>query len=79
MIYLVYSVIAPLVAFVAAFCFVVMGALFRHHFVYVYRPDKDSGGRVWMNFIKVLTGLMLVAECTSESYFSYTERPFDLR
>jgi Calcium-dependent channel, 7TM region, putative phosphate len=63
MVYLVYAVIAPLVSFVVAFCFLVLEALHRHQLVYVYRP-KDSGGRLWKNFIEILTICLLIAECS---------------
>lgn len=36
MIFLVYAVIAPLVSFVMAFCFLYMGSAYRHQFVYIY-------------------------------------------
>ena len=64
MIYLVYAVIAPLVSFVLALCFIVLGALFRHQFVYIYNAKPDSGGFLWMNFIRSLTSCLLIAEIT---------------
>lgn len=62
MVLLVYAVIAPLTSFVAAFCFLYMGAAYRHQFVYVYPSQPDSGGRLWLNCVKILLICMFVAE-----------------
>ncbi|CAB9519234.1 CSC1-like protein ERD4 [Seminavis robusta] len=64
MVYLVYVVIAPLVSFVCAFCFLLLEVLFRHQMIYIYKRTPDSGGRLWMNFIKILTTCFLIAELT---------------
>jgi calcium permeable stress-gated cation channel len=64
MVYLVYSVIAPLVSFVMAFCFVLLQILYRHQFVYIYPPRPDSGGKLWLNFISVVLNCMMIAQLT---------------
>lgn len=64
MVYFVYAVIAPLVSFIIGFCFLMLEALFRHQFVYIYAPQPDSGGHLWMNFIRVITTCFLIAELT---------------
>lgn len=64
MIYLVYSVIAPLVSFVTALCFALLEVLCRHQFIYVYRSKPDSGGMVFLEFFKILTICLLIAEVT---------------
>jgi len=64
MIYFVYCVIAPLVSFVTAVCFIMLEILFRHQFVYIYKSKPDSGGRLYMNCISVLTFCLLIAEVT---------------
>ena len=53
MINLVYAVIAPIVSFVLAGCFAILGAMFRHHFVYIYPQHPDSGGQIWIGFILI--------------------------
>lgn len=53
MINLVYAVIAPIVSFVLAGCFAILGAMFRHHFVYIYPQHPDSGGQIWVGFIRI--------------------------
>ncbi|CAB9518635.1 CSC1-like protein [Seminavis robusta] len=63
-IFLVYAVIAPMVSFILALCFGVMGTLFRHQFVYIYNSNPDSGGFLFLNFIHILTSCMLIGEIT---------------
>jgi Calcium-dependent channel, 7TM region, putative phosphate len=65
MVFLVYAVISPITCFVIAFCFVYMGSMFRHQFVYIYPAQPDSGGKIWMGFIRILLVCLLVAEVTS--------------
>jgi hypothetical protein len=61
---LVYSVISPITNFVVAFCFVYMGSIFRHQFIYIYPARSDSGGKMWINFIRVLVSCMFIGEVT---------------
>lgn len=63
-VFLVYATIAPLVSFILALCFIIMGTLFRHHFVYVYNAQPDSGGALYLNFIKILMSCLLIGEIT---------------
>lgn len=64
MVLLVYACISPLVGFILAFCFVVLAGLYRHQFVYIYNPFPDSGGQLWIQFIRLILSCMLVAEIT---------------
>ena len=63
-IFLVYATIAPLVSFILALCFIIMGTLFRHHFVYIYNAQPDSGGFLYLNFMKILMTCLLIGEIT---------------
>jgi Calcium-dependent channel, 7TM region, putative phosphate len=65
MVFLVYAVISPITSFVIALCFAYMGSMFRHQFVYIYPAQPDSGGKIWMEFIRILLVCLLVAEVTS--------------
>ena len=53
MILLVYAVIAPIVTFILAGCFAILGGMFRHHFVFIYPEHPDSGGQIWVGFIRI--------------------------
>ena len=66
MVLLVYSVISPITNFVMAFCFLFLGTILRHQFLYVYPKVPDSGGKIWANFIQIFLGCMLVAQFTSK-------------
>ena len=61
----VYSVMSPLTNFFAAFCFAYMGWMFRHQFVYIYPAESDSGGRLWISFIRITITCMFIGEFTS--------------
>jgi calcium permeable stress-gated cation channel len=61
---LVYAVIAPITSFVLAFCFLYMGAAYRHQIVYIYPTHPDSGGKLWTRFIGILISCMFIAEVT---------------
>jgi hypothetical protein len=41
-----------------------MRPAFMHQFVYIYPTSPDSGGMIWMSFIKILLMCMLIAEIT---------------
>jgi hypothetical protein len=61
---LVYAVIAPITSFVLAFCFLYMGAAYRHQMVYIYPSTPDSGGHLWTRFIGILVGCIFISEFT---------------
>ena len=63
---LVYSVISPLTNYFVAGCFVYMGAVFRHQFIYIYPAEADSGGKIWIKFIRIFLACMLIGEATSK-------------
>jgi hypothetical protein len=60
----VYQTIAPLTSYILGFCFLLMRPAFLHQFVYIYPTSPDSGGMIWMSFIKILLMCMLIAEIT---------------
>eukprot|EP00977_Amphora_coffeiformis_P023446 scaffold13397_cov183-Amphora_coffeaeformis.AAC.5 len=64
MVLFVYSVISPLTNFILAFVFLALGIILRHQFIFVYPTVPDSGGKIWVNCIKILVTCMLVAEVT---------------
>ena len=68
MVLFVYSVISPLTNFIMAFVFLALGTILRHQFVYVYPTTPDSGGKIWIGFIRIIISCMIIAEVTSE-YF----------
>ena len=68
MILMVYTVISPLTNFIIAFVCLGFGTIVRYQFIYIYPTVPDSGGMIWMSFIKILVKCMIVAELTSEYY-----------
>ena len=53
-VFFVYATIAPIVSFFVGVCFYFMGACYRHQFVYIYPTFPDSGGHLWVNFMRLL-------------------------
>ena len=68
MVLFVYSVISPLTNFVLAFVFLALGTLLRHQFIYIYPTVPDSGGKIWVGFIKIMVTCMIIGEVTSECF-----------
>jgi len=60
----VFTVISPMMPIITAFCFLFMGSMFRHQFIYIYGKLPDSGGKLWQNFIQIMLTCMLVAQIT---------------
>jgi len=70
MILLTFAVLAPLICCIMAFAFFVTEIGVRHQLVYVY-PILDSGGKLWMQFIKILLICVLIAEGILMSYMGF--------
>jgi len=64
MVLFVYAVISPVTPVVTALCFLFMGSSARHQFVYIYHPEKDSGGKLFAGFMQVVLSCMLAAQAT---------------
>lgn len=67
LILLTFAVLSPLICCVMAFAFFVTEIGARHQLVYVY-PILDSGGKLWLQFIKILLICVLIAEGILMSY-----------
>jgi calcium permeable stress-gated cation channel len=55
----VYSTVAPIVNFVLGFLLLLLASLFRHQFIFIYPATPDSGGRLWINFMRLLASCMV--------------------
>jgi hypothetical protein len=44
---------------------------YKHQFIYIYPPNPDSGGKIWLNFIRILMSCMLIGEFTSTLILSH--------
>jgi Calcium-dependent channel, 7TM region, putative phosphate len=64
MVLFVYSTLAPIVSWFVGFFFLLMGSGYRHNFIYIYPKTPDSGGKLWIGFIKILMSCMLIAQLT---------------
>jgi hypothetical protein len=63
---LVYTVIAPIVPFILGFCFFCNLVAYKNQFIYIYRPLPDSGGHLFMGFIRIMLTCIMIGEITSK-------------
>jgi hypothetical protein len=64
MVLFVYSSLAPIVPWFVGMFFLLMGSCYRQNFIHNYPKAADSGGQLWISFVKILMTCMLVAEVT---------------
>ena len=57
-----YSTMAPITSYVCGVSFFLLSAVLRNQFLHVYPPSNDTGGRLWVPFVRTLVGCMLVAQ-----------------
>ncbi len=60
----VYQVIAPITSYIVGLCFFVLHPSFLHQFVYIYPTNPDSGGVIWLNFIRIIQTCMIIGQVT---------------
>jgi calcium permeable stress-gated cation channel len=62
MVLFVYAAIAPIVSFVAAFCFWWIRVTYTNQNLFIYSRMPDSGGKLWPKAIRILLSCMIIAE-----------------
>jgi hypothetical protein len=60
----VYTAMAPLVNWFLAFCFILLGSVYRYQFFCNYTTKPDSGGRMWLSFMTIVQVATIVAQLT---------------
>jgi len=63
-VYFVYATIAPITSVFMFICFLLVGAAYRHQFVYIYPTKPDSGGGLYIQFMRLVPVCMLIGELT---------------
>lgn len=63
-VFFVYAALAPITTIFMLLCFTLMAAGYRHQFVYIYPTFPDSGGKLWVAFLRMLPACMIIAEIT---------------
>jgi Calcium-dependent channel, 7TM region, putative phosphate len=64
MILFVYTTISPLVNWFCVFLFLFASCVYRYQFVFNYPDTPDSGGEVWLYFVRVILACILIAQLT---------------
>lgn len=45
----------------------ILEAVFRHNFIYIYPAGRDSGGNMWAVFLQFTLAAMFTAQLTSKT------------
>jgi hypothetical protein len=70
MVLFVYSTISPLVNWFCLFFFLFLSSVYRYQFVFNYPNSPDSGGEIWLSFMKVLLVCILIAQVTLSGFLA---------
>ena len=64
MILFVYTTISPLANWFCVFLFLFASCVYRYQFVFNYPDTPDSGGEMWLYFVRVMLACILIAQLT---------------
>jgi hypothetical protein len=74
-VFFVYAVIAPITCIFMFICFLLIGAAYRHQFVYIYPTKPDSGGALFVQFMKLVPSCILIGEITIAGFLGLKKTP----
>lgn len=74
-VFFVYAVIAPITCVFMFICFLLIGAAYRHQFVYIYPTKPDSGGALFVQFMKLVPSCILIGEITIAGFLGLKKTP----
>ncbi|KAG7344768.1 protein of unknown function DUF221-domain containing protein [Nitzschia inconspicua] len=74
-VYFVYAVLAPIVSVFLFICFLLIGSAYRHQFVYIYPTKPDSGGALYVQFMKIMPTCILIGEVTIAGFLALKRTP----
>lgn len=74
-VYFVYAVLAPITSAFMLICFVLIGSAYRHQLVYIYPTDPDSGGCLYVQFMKLMPSCILIGEVTIVGFLALKKTP----
>jgi hypothetical protein len=63
-VFFVYAPIAPVTTFFLYFCFILLESGYRYQFIHNYPRPFDTGGKLWLVFIKFTLACMLISQLT---------------
>eukprot|EP00529_Nitzschia_sp_RCC80_P004580 CAMPEP_0113497682 /NCGR_PEP_ID=MMETSP0014_2-20120614/30758_1 /TAXON_ID=2857 /ORGANISM="Nitzschia sp." /LENGTH=943 /DNA_ID=CAMNT_0000391633 /DNA_START=249 /DNA_END=3080 /DNA_ORIENTATION=- /assembly_acc=CAM_ASM_000159 len=74
-VFFVYAVLAPITSYFMFICFILMGAGYRQQFIYIYPIETDSGGRLWIKFMRLVPVFMIIAQVTLVGFLALKRTP----
>lgn len=63
-VFFVYATLAPITSIFVFLCFLFMGSVYRNQFIFIYPSKPDSGGKLWVQFMRLVPICLLIAEIT---------------
>jgi hypothetical protein len=63
-VFFVYSSIAPIACLFLCMAFLICESGYRYHFIHNHKISTDSGGKIWVGFIRVFMASMLIGQLT---------------
>jgi hypothetical protein len=70
MVIFVYTTISPLVNWLCLILFLFVSSVYRYQFVFNYPKTPDSGGKVWLHFMRTIFACILIAQLTLLSFLA---------
>ena len=74
-VFFVYATLAPITSIFVFICFVFMGAIYRHQFIFIYPTLPDSGGKLWVQFMQIVPVSLIIAEVTIVGFLALKTAP----
>lgn len=74
-VFFVYAVLAPITSIFMFICFLLIGAAYRHQFVYIYPTKPDSGGHLYVQFMKLMPACILIGQVTIVGFLALKRAP----
>lgn len=69
----VFSCIAPIMSVILVFVFLLLNLTYRNQLIYIYSHENDTGGQLWVRFMKLIISCMIVSEYTLIAIISSKE------
>jgi Calcium-dependent channel, 7TM region, putative phosphate len=70
MVMFVYTTISPLVNWLCMILFIFVGSVYRYQFVFNYPKTPDSGGKIWLHFMRTIFACILIAQLALLSFLA---------
>lgn len=74
-VFFVYAPLAPITSIFMCTCFLIMGAVYRNQFIFIYPTFPDSGGKIWVQFMQIVPTSLFIGEFTISGFLALKKAP----